>query len=61
MSRSPRFTDASRYARPYVRAEASRKPGYLAAKFRRLRAEQEANAKEAQAVVRPLKKATNGR
>ena len=56
MSRAPRFTDASRYARPYVRAEASRKPGYLSAKFKRIRAEQEANAKEAQAVVRPLKR-----
>ena len=57
MSRSPKFTDASRFSRPYVRAEASRKPGYLSAKFKRIRAEQEANAREAQAVVRQLKKA----
>ena len=57
MSKTPRFTDAAKHTRPYVSAEASKRPNYLRAKFARIKAEQAANAAEAQAVVRPLKKA----
>ena len=55
--KSPKFTDAAKHSRPYVSAEASKRPNYLRAKFARIRAEQADNAKEAQAVVRPIKKA----
>ena len=57
MSKTPRFTDAAKHSRPYVSAEASKRPNYLRAKFARIKAEQAANAAEAQQVVRPLKKA----
>ena len=57
MTRTPKFTDADKHARPYASAEASRRPGYLRAKFARIRAEQDRNAAAAKAVVRPLKKA----
>ena len=38
----PRYTDSHRYRRPYIGAEASSKPGYLAERFAQIRAEQEA-------------------
>ena len=40
----PRYTDSHRYRRPYIGAEASSKPGYLAERFAQIRAEQEAAA-----------------
>ena len=42
--KSPRFTDSHRFSRPYVGAEASSRPGYLAERFATIRAEQEATA-----------------
>lgn len=57
MTRTPKFTDAVKHQRPYASAEESRKPGYLRAKFQRIRAEQAAIEAEAQAIVRPIKKA----
>jgi len=41
----------------YTTAEESRKPGYLARKFAKLRAEMKAAAEQQQAKVTPLKKA----
>ena len=40
----PRYTDSHRFTRPYVGAEASTRPGYLAERFAQIRAEQEAAA-----------------
>ena len=40
--RPVKFTDSHRFARPYVNAEESAKPGYLAERFAQIRAEQEA-------------------
>ena len=42
--KSPRFTDSHRFSRPYIGAEASTRPGYLAERFAQIRAEQEATA-----------------
>ncbi len=42
MTRPPRFTDRSRFRRPYVCAAESSKAGYLARRFRQIRADQKA-------------------
>ena len=39
-----KFTDTHRFSRPYIGAEASTRPGYLAERFAQIRAEQEATA-----------------
>ena len=39
-----RYTDSHKFSRPYVNAEESAKPGYLAERFAQIRAEQEAAA-----------------
>ena len=56
MSRTPKWTDAAKHSRPYASAEASRRPGYLRAKFARIKAEQAANKQEVAAKVAPLKR-----
>lgn len=56
--KSPRFTDLHRFQRAYADVEATKKPGYLARKFARIRAEQAAAEAEVKAKVKPLKKAT---
>ena len=55
--KTPKFTDSHNHIRPYASAEASRRPGYLRAKFTRIRAEHATAEAEAKAKVKPLKKA----
>ena len=61
--RSPRYTDLHRYPRPYTYSEASAEPGYLAARFAEIRAEQAAATEQAKrdeteraAKLRPMKR-----
>jgi len=56
--KTPRFSDLEKHQRPYATVEESRKPGYLARKFARIRADQAAAEAEVKAKVKPLKKAT---
>ena len=52
-----RYTDASRYPRPYVTAKDSQEPGYLARRFAEIRAEQGRIEAEKQQKVAPMKRA----
>ena len=52
----PRYTDLHRYQMPYITAKESEEPGYLAARFKALREQQEKDAAEATAKVRDMKK-----
>ena len=51
----PRYTDSHRFTRPYVGAEASTRPGYLAERFAQIRAEQEAAAASRATKLRSIK------
>ncbi len=52
-----KFTDTHRFTMPYQNAEETRKPGYLARRFQRIRAEQAAIEAEKQTKVQALRKA----
>ena len=43
----PKFSDTSRFKYPYADLEETKKPGYLARRFQKLRAEQKAAAEQA--------------
>ena len=47
--KDPRFSDDHRFKRPYVDAEATKKEGYLAARFKKIRAEAAEKERAAQA------------
>ena len=51
-----RYTDADRYRKPYVTAKDSQEPGYLSARFKAIREQQEKDAAEAKANTTPLKR-----
>lgn len=55
MAKAPKFTDAIKFTRPYVRV-ADQGEGYLAERFRQIRAEQERNEAERKAKVRQVRR-----
>ena len=55
MVKTPKYTDAARFRRPYVSAKDSQEPGYLRDRFEQIRAEQKKDAAEVAEKVRAMK------
>ena len=53
--KQPRWTDLTRFRRPYADAEATGKPGYLASRFKEIAEQQATDERERQAKVLKIK------
>ena len=57
--KTPKYTDTHRHARGYADSAETEKPGYLARRFAKIRAEQAEQKAATEAKVQPIKRAVS--